>query len=80
MYELESEDGRRVREVLAERLGQQRVGLFGGRVHLATDDEAQLQQALEWLRESGLAVRSYRGIVPSLEDVFIQAVNGNKAQ
>lgn len=80
MYELESEDGRRVREVLAERLGQQRVGLFGGRVHLATDDEAQLQQALEWLKESGLAVRSYRGIVPSLEDVFIQAVNGNKAQ
>ncbi len=80
MYELESEDGRRVREVLAERLGQQRVGLFGGRVHLATDDEGQLLQALEWLRESGLAVRSYRGIVPSLEDVFIQAVNGNKAQ
>lgn len=80
MYELESEDGRRVREVLAERLGQQRVGLFGGRVHLATDDDGQLMQALEWLKESGLAVRSSRRIVPSLEDVFIQAVNGNKAQ
>lgn len=78
MYELESENGRNAREVLAERLGQQRVGLFGGRVHLATDNEQQLQQALSWLAEEGVVVHASRRIVPSMEDVFIQAVSGDK--
>ncbi|MCW8839703.1 MAG: ABC transporter ATP-binding protein [Gammaproteobacteria bacterium] len=79
MYELESENGRKAREVLAEKLGQQRVGLFGGRVHLATDNEQQLQQALSWLAEEGVVVYASRRIVPSMEDVFIQAVSGDKA-
>lgn len=80
MYELEAADGRSAREVLAERLGQQKVGLFGGRVHLATDNAQQLQQALSWLEEAGVTVHASRPIVPSLEDVFIQAVSGDKAR
>ncbi|MCW8919623.1 MAG: ABC transporter ATP-binding protein [Gammaproteobacteria bacterium] len=79
MFELESADGRGARELLAERLGQQRVGLFGGRVHLATDDEGQLQQALAWLAEAGIVVHGARRIVPSMEDVFIQAVSRGDA-
>lgn len=74
MYELAAEDGRRAREVLAGQLGQQRVGLFGGRVHLAVETTAQLQQALAWLDEEGVTVNASRRIVPSLEDVFIHAV------
>ncbi len=79
MVELESTDGRHAREVLAERLGQQRVGLFGGRVHLAIDDDGQLAQAQEWLNEAGIAVHASRPIVPSLEDVFIKAVSEDKS-
>jgi ABC-2 type transport system ATP-binding protein len=74
MYELDTAHGRRAREVLAEALGQRRVGLFGGRVHLAVTDDGELQQALSLLSRAEIELRATRRIVPGLEDVFIHAV------
>ncbi len=78
MYEIDSASGRQAREVLAEVLGQRRVGLFGGRVHLAVADDAELQQALGLLQQAGIELRGSRRIVPSLEDVFIHAVGATE--
>lgn len=80
LLELEVDHPRIARELLAERLGQERVGLFGGRLHLFADTEQAADAALELLAQANVAVRNARRIVPSLEDVFIHAMGREDAQ
>ena len=77
MVELETSDGRQARELLAGQLGQRRVSLFGGRVHLAIEHEGELAWARAALAAAGLEMKASRRIVPSLEDVFIHAVSAD---
>jgi ABC-2 type transport system ATP-binding protein len=63
---------RRALAVLRERLGDERVQLFGDRVHTRIDREADANDAAALLEREGLSVESVRAIPPTLEDVFIE--------
>jgi ABC-2 type transport system ATP-binding protein len=63
---------RRALAVLRERLGDERVQLFGDRVHARIDRDAEATEAAAVLSAAGLAVESVRAIPPTLEDVFIE--------
>jgi ABC-2 type transport system ATP-binding protein len=63
---------RRVLQALRERLGDQRVQLFGDRLHVRVDDTDESTQLTALLEAAGLEVMSIRSIVPTLEDVYIE--------
>lgn len=63
---------RRALAVLRDRFGDDRVQLFGDRVHARIDREAEAADAASLLSGAGLAVESVRAIPPTLEDVFIE--------
>lgn len=72
LLELETDAPRQARELLVERLGSQRVSLFGGHLHLFADDPGTLATARSALSRAGIALRAARPIPASLEDVFIR--------
>ncbi|MBZ0106671.1 MAG: ABC transporter ATP-binding protein [Sulfuricella denitrificans] len=74
LLELETERPRAAREILAEKLGWNRISLFGGLLHLYAADESEVEQARTVLQEAGIAVRAEKIITPTLEDVFIHQV------
>ena len=63
---------RRALAVLRERLGDERVQLFGDRVHARIERDAEAGEAAALLSREGLDVESVRAIPPTLEDVFIE--------
>jgi ABC-2 type transport system ATP-binding protein len=63
---------RRALGALRARFGEERVQLFGDRVHLRIDRAPEAQAAAEGLSRDGIAVASVRAIAPTLEDVFIE--------
>ncbi len=61
--------------VLRERLGLQRVGLFGDRLHVLADQaDAAGAQIRDLLATADIAVQSIEQIEPSLEDVFVSVL------
>jgi len=70
----------RVREarIVAEGVpGVRRAAVFGDRLHLTVDDEAEVgPRVLAALAAAGHAVSDARRIVPTLEDVFIERIAG----
>jgi ABC-2 type transport system ATP-binding protein len=63
---------RRALSALRARFGEERVQLFGDRVHLRIDRAPEAEAAAEGLSKDGIAVASVRAIAPTLEDVFIE--------
>jgi ABC-2 type transport system ATP-binding protein len=63
---------RRALVALRTRFGDERVQLFGDRVHLRIDRAPEATAAAEGLSRDGIAVASVRAIAPTLEDVFIE--------
>ena len=63
---------RRALQVLREKLGSDRVQLFGDRLHARVDDATAASELSEWLAQGGIETSSVRPIVPTLEDVFIE--------
>jgi ABC-2 type transport system ATP-binding protein len=63
---------RRALAALRARFGEERVQLFGDRVHLRIDRAPEANAAAEGLSRDGVAVASVRAIAPTLEDVFIE--------
>ena len=57
---------------LRERLGVDRVQLFGDRLHVRLDHGQPIEAVREWLTDSGVSVTGVRAIAPTLEDVFIE--------
>jgi ABC-2 type transport system ATP-binding protein len=57
--------------VLRAQLGDDRVQLFGDRLHVHAADEDAKGPVVEALQAAGLDVASIRPIAPTLEDVFI---------
>ena len=80
LLELETEQPRVAREVLAARLGSGRVSMFGGMLHLYTGDAAEVEQVRAILQEAGIVVRAEKTITPTLEDVFIYQVTQDDAE
>ncbi len=80
LLELETEQPRVAREALAAQLGSGRVSLFGGMLHLYTEDAAEAEQVRAILKQAGITVRAEKIITPTLEDVFIHQVTQDDAE
>jgi ABC-2 type transport system ATP-binding protein len=63
-------------DLLKARMDRWRVSLFGDRLHVITDEEAETleHQVRKWLAASGIQLKSVREARFSLEDVFISVV------
>ncbi|WP_018076768.1 ABC transporter ATP-binding protein [Thiobacillus denitrificans] len=80
LLELETGQPRDAREALAAQLGSSRVSLFGGMLHLYTEDAAEAEQIRAILQQAGIAVLAEKIITPTLEDVFIHWVTRDDAE
>jgi ABC-2 type transport system ATP-binding protein len=65
---------RRALQILRGQLGDDRVQLFGDRLHVRVDREDESEGIVRQLSTGGVAVTAVRAIVPTLEDVFIELV------
>ena len=75
ILELRSPDPRRVAHLLREQLPGAKVGLFGDRLHVVTEDVALVTSRIEALfKEASLPFPLLRTIEPSLEDVFVSVM------
>ena len=63
---------------LKERFGASRVSLFGDKLHLVTEDDEQIKEAAEGLKNAGVTVRSWVPTQFSLEDVFISLIESRR--
>jgi len=72
ILEVRTEAPRATARMLAKRLTDASVGLFGDRVHVVTADPEGVTAEVEAIcRENGTALDGIRVIEPSLEDVFV---------
>ncbi len=72
ILEVRCSQPRRGRALLQERLQADRVGLFGDRIHIVTQDEEKASSlSREVLTGAGIEVTAMRPVEPALEDVFI---------
>ncbi len=79
IIEVRSSEPRRARSLLQEELGAGSVSLFGDRLHLVTQDpEGAAARAEKVLSRAGLELRGIRTVEPSLEDVFVSVLAGEK--
>jgi len=75
ILEIRSRQPRRATGVLREKMEAARVGLFGDRVHVVTDDAERATSQIERiLNEAGVPPLGIRPIEPSLEDVFVSVI------
>lgn len=71
VLEIRSPEPRRAASLLREGLPAERVGLFGDRIHLTTEDPQRVSERVkEILTGVGLPPSEIRPIEPALEDVF----------
>ena len=76
ILEVRAERPRQARMLLQEDLNEERVGLFGDRVHVVTSDaEASRRRVEAILKVANLPPPSIRPIEPSLEDVFVSVLS-----
>jgi ABC-2 type transport system ATP-binding protein len=79
ILEVVASPARQALQVLRARLGRERVQLFGDRLHVRVDREAEGADLTAELERQGLAGASVRAIVPTLEDVFIDRLAAVRA-
>jgi ABC-2 type transport system ATP-binding protein len=72
ILEIVAAPARQALQVLRDRLGNERVQLFGDRLHARVDAESAGQELTDLLRPHGIVVSGTRAITPTLEDVFIE--------
>jgi ABC-2 type transport system ATP-binding protein len=80
VFEVVVDAPRRAIEPLRAAFGGERVQLFGDRLHVRLDDAAREGEIVRALAASGEAAPAVRRILPSLEDVFIEFVNDERAR
>jgi ABC-2 type transport system ATP-binding protein len=71
LIEVVAEPPRAALEVARARIGSEHVQLFGDRLHVRVAVEADFDPVRDALASAGIVVSSWRRIVPTLEDVFI---------
>ena len=72
VFEVVLPEPRRALDVLRTSLGQDRVQMFGDRLHVHVDREDVRDTIVQQLRKAGYGDPHVRRIVPSLEDIFIE--------
>ena len=74
ILELQVEQPREARAIVAAGPAVRRVALFGDRLHVTVESAAAAPAVEAHCRGAGLAVRGLSTITPSLEDVFIDRI------
>jgi ABC-2 type transport system ATP-binding protein len=79
VIEIRSSEPRKAISLLRRQLPGDSVGLFGNRVHVVTQEpDKAAMKAQEALSRAGLELGGVRSIEPSLEDVFVSVLGGEK--
>ena len=76
LIEVVASPARQALQVLRPVFGAEGVQLFGDRLHVKVQSDADRDRIASELQRAGLTVASLRSIVPTLEDVFIEQVKG----
>lgn len=72
MFEVVTASARRARDLLSARFDDQRVQLFGDRLHVRGSSADDAAAIVGTLAAAGVTDASIRRVVPGLEDVFIE--------
>jgi ABC-2 type transport system ATP-binding protein len=78
--EIVAAPARQALAVLRDAMGDARVQLFGDRVHVRIERDAEGAAAADTLKAHGIDVASVRAIRPTLEDVFIERLTKANAR
>jgi ABC-2 type transport system ATP-binding protein len=74
MIEVWSESARSAAEQVRTVTGVHGVSLYGDRLHISLEKKESASEVIAELQHSGIAIKDFREILPSLEDVFIAMV------
>jgi ABC-2 type transport system ATP-binding protein len=74
MIEVWSEDARQASARIRQIRGVRGVSLYGDRLHITLEKKEMIPEIISELEQSGIAIKDFREIIPSLEDVFIAMV------
>lgn len=74
MIEVWSDNARSVVEHVKTVSGVHGVSLYGDRLHIALEKQETSKEVIAELQHRGIAIKDFRAILPSLEDVFIAMV------
>jgi ABC-2 type transport system ATP-binding protein len=79
LWEVRCEQRMKAVEILKNLSGVKGAGIFGDRIHVRLEDGDRAKREMErTLKESGFEILSLRKIPPTLEDVFIATIPGQK--
>lgn len=74
MIEVWSDNARKAAEVMKRCSGVRSVSIYGEKLHVAVKQEEFACDTIRLMHESGIEIKGYREILPSLEDIFIARV------
>ena len=78
MIALWADDPRRAIEVLKMVPGIKNISIYGDRLHIALESPELMETIVFELQAAGIVMKSYRNIIPTLEDIFITMVAGDE--
>jgi ABC-2 type transport system ATP-binding protein len=79
LYQFATDKPELALRILKQKFGASRVSLFGDRLHLVAENEAQQRKATSELESAGVRILSCKPAQFSLEDVFISLIESRRA-
>lgn len=79
LSEIETDKPNLALATLKKKFGASRVSLFGDKLHLVTENEAQQKEAKGELESAGVKVNAWNPAEFSLEDVFISLIESRRS-
>jgi ABC-2 type transport system ATP-binding protein len=79
LSEIETDQPERALTTLKQKFGASRVSLFGDKLHLVAENDAQQKEAAAELEAAGVKVVAWNPARFSLEDVFISLIESRRA-
>jgi ABC-2 type transport system ATP-binding protein len=79
LFEIETDHPDRALAALKKKFGASRVSLFGDKLHLVIEDEAQREEAAAELEAAGVKTTAWNPVPFTLEDVFISLIESRRS-
>jgi len=79
LSEIETDHPDQALAALRSKFGASRVSLFGDKLHLVSEDEAQKTEAAAALKEASVQVKAWNPAEFTLEDVFISLIESRRS-
>jgi ABC-2 type transport system ATP-binding protein len=79
LSEIETDRADQALAALKSKFGASRVSLFGDKLHLVSEDEAQKTEAAAALKDAGVQVKAWNPAEFTLEDVFISLIESRRS-